>query len=70
MCGRGYAKHIALPLLRSFYTTKGNDHTRITKEEATSVIRKCMEVLYYRVPTPFLMPSIPFTFLETVDLRA
>jgi 20S proteasome alpha/beta subunit len=48
---RGYAKHIALPLLRSFYGTKGNDHTQITKDDAIGIIRKCMEVLYYRVST-------------------
>ena len=45
----GYAKYIALPLLRAFYGTKRDDINSITKDEAIGVIRKCMEVLYYRV---------------------
>jgi len=45
----GYAKHIALPLLRAFYATKNDSIAAIEKEEAIGVIRKCMEVLYYRV---------------------
>jgi len=49
---RGYAKQIALPLLRSFYTEKQDDYTRVMKDEAIKVIRKCMEVLYYRVSPP------------------
>jgi 20S proteasome subunit beta 7 len=48
MCS-GFGKYIALPLLRAFYATKGDDINAITKEEALGVIRKCMEVLYYRV---------------------
>ena len=48
----GYAKYIALPLLRAFYGTKGDDINSITKDEAIAVIRKCMEVLYYRVWLP------------------
>jgi 20S proteasome subunit beta 7 len=44
----GYAKHMALPLLRAFYSTKGDRAENISKEEALGVIRKCMEVLYYR----------------------
>ena len=44
----GYAKYIALPLLRAFYGTKQDDINSITKEEAIGVARKCMEVLYYR----------------------
>ena len=47
--GSGYAKAIALPLLRAFYGTKGDEINSITKDEAIGVIRKCMEVLYYRV---------------------
>ena len=45
----GYAKHIALPLLRAFYRMRGDDINSITKDDAIGVIRKCMEVLYYRV---------------------
>jgi 20S proteasome alpha/beta subunit len=45
----GYAKLIALPMLRNFYAKKNEDISTITKEEAIDVIRKCMEVLYYRV---------------------
>ena len=45
----GYAKHIALPLLRAFYGSKRDDINSITKDEAIGVIHKCMEVLYYRV---------------------
>ena len=48
----GYAKYIALPLLRAFYGTKRDDINSITKDEAIAVIRKCMEVLYYRVLLP------------------
>ena len=44
----GYAKYIALPLLRAFYGTRNDDISSITKEEAINVARKCMEVLYYR----------------------
>lgn len=47
--GRGYGKYIALPILRAFYGTKRDDINSITKDEAIGVIRKCMEVLYYRV---------------------
>jgi len=47
--GSGYAKYIALPILRAFYATKGDNINDITKDEAVNVIRKCMEVLYYRV---------------------
>jgi ABC-type transporter lipoprotein component MlaA len=47
--GRGYGKYIALPLFREFYARKRDDVNSITKDEAIGVIRKCMEVLYYRV---------------------
>jgi hypothetical protein len=40
---------MALPILRAFYATKGDNVYDISKEEALNVIRKCMEVLYYRV---------------------
>jgi len=45
---RGYAKYIALPLLRAFYASKNDDLTQITKQEALDLAKKCMEVLYYR----------------------
>ena len=45
----GYGKYIALPLLRAFYDRKQHDINSITKDEAIGLIRKCMEVLYYRV---------------------
>lgn len=51
----GYAKYIALPLLRAFYAKKEDNIDAITKEEAIGVVRKCMEVLYYRVRPLLLM---------------
>ncbi|KAH8381988.1 hypothetical protein KR009_001265 [Drosophila setifemur] len=40
----GFARHLAIPLVRE---SKPNDR-ELTFEEASNLIRKCMEVLYYR----------------------
>lgn len=40
----GFGKHLALPLVREHLT----EGTKLTQEKASEVLRKCMEVLYYR----------------------
>jgi 20S proteasome subunit beta 7 len=40
----GFGTHLALPLLRE-YSEKG---AAISEEQAKEVVKKCMEVLYYR----------------------
>lgn len=41
----GFGTHLALPLLRE-YTENGNGY--INEQQAKEVVKKCMEVLYYR----------------------
>lgn len=40
----GFGKHLALPIVRE----RISDSTKLTKSDAVELMKKCMEVLYYR----------------------
>lgn len=45
----GYGAYLALPLLRKAVDEKlEKSNSKLTKEEAIELLKKCMEVLYYR----------------------
>jgi len=45
----GYGAYLALPLLRKAIDEKREKfNTKLTKDEAVALLKKCMEVLYYR----------------------
>lgn len=45
----GYGAYLALPLMRKAIDDKRqNFNSKLTKDEAVDLLKKCMEVLYYR----------------------
>lgn len=45
----GYGAYLALPLLRKAIDEKREKfNSKLTKDEAVALLKKCMEVLYYR----------------------
>jgi len=44
----GFGNHLARPLLRDFFSTKNNDPSQVTYEEAKTLLETCLKVLFYR----------------------
>jgi len=44
----GYGNHIARPLLREFFSTRNNDPSQVTYDEAKTLMETCLRVLFYR----------------------